>query len=69
MPQLLEYVHANEFFPSKRVTTVWGMVQPYGTRLRSYLQGIGRHELEVDFRLTFFALYIVVVFNFNFTII
>jgi len=46
MPQLLKYVHANEFFPSKRVTTVWGMVQPYGTRLRSYLQGIGRHELE-----------------------
>ena len=44
MGEFLEYLQMYDFYPHVKL---WKMVQPMGTKLRSYLTGIGRHELPV----------------------
>lgn len=45
MKKFLEVLEIAKYYPANAVR-MWCMTQPYGTRFRSYLQGIGRHENE-----------------------
>jgi len=43
MDKFVDYLELRHLFPGVRV---WQMIQPWGTKLRSYLQGISRHEFQ-----------------------
>ena len=40
----LKTLKCAEYYPSAKAIKNWGRVQPFLTRFRSYLHGIGRHE-------------------------
>jgi len=42
MGEFLDFLQMYDFYPNAKL---WGMVQPMLTKFRSYLTGIGRHEL------------------------
>jgi len=44
MQNFLDTLQLAEYYPSAKHVKNWGRVQPYLTRFRSWLQGIGRHE-------------------------
>jgi len=44
MQNFLETLQLEEYYPSGKQVKNWGKFQPYATRFRSWLQGIGRHE-------------------------
>jgi len=44
MQNFLETLKLEEYYPSGKQIKNWGKFQPYATRFRSWLQGIGRHE-------------------------
>lgn len=44
MQKFLEVLQVAKYYPDAKAVRNWGRVQPYLTRFRSYLQGIGRHE-------------------------
>jgi len=44
MQNFLETLKCAEYFPSAKAMKTWGRVQPYITKFRSHLHGIGRHE-------------------------
>lgn len=44
MQSFLETLKLEEYYPNGKHVRNWGKFQPFGTRFRSYLQGIGRHE-------------------------
>lgn len=44
MASFLHVLKLEEFFPSPSATRMWGRFQPYTTRFRNFLQGLGRLE-------------------------
>merc|ERR1712037_657151 len=48
MPSFLSVLKLGEYYNLPRAMTNWGRFQPTMTKIRSYLQGIGRHtESEI----------------------
>merc|ERR1719154_432379 len=45
MKKFMDFLHISDFFPRTAIT-IWGLVMPWGMRLRCHLQGISRHQLE-----------------------
>jgi len=47
MKEFLEELKLGEYYGSGRSINMWGFFQPYITRLRNFMSGLGRHENSV----------------------
>jgi len=53
MENFLETLKLEEYYPIGNKVRQWGKFQPYATRFRSWLQGIGRHENSEVWEMSF----------------
>ena len=49
----METLKLEEYYPIGNKVRQWGKFQPYATRFRSWLQGIGRHENSEVWEMSF----------------